>query len=82
MRLLIIVFEMHKGLAYMKLFLKLLLPLFSMGYFKNTTVWGHYAPPCNFDVSYSRRTKLGNMGYFDVPSLKLAFVFKFRATMT
>ena len=32
---------------------KLVLTLFSMGYFKNTTVWGEavMAPPCNFAVS-------------------------------
>ena len=29
-----------------------------------------------------RRTKFGSMGYFDVPSSKMALVFKFRASMT
>ena len=55
-----------------------------MGYFKNTTVWGggHYGPPCNFSGSYGRRTKFGNLGYFDVLSSKIALVFKFRAFMT
>ena len=46
-----------------------------MGYFKNTTVWG---TPCNFGVSYGRRTKLGNMEYFDVLASKMVLVFKFR----
>ena len=27
-----------------------LLTLFSMGFLKNNTVWGHYAPPSNFGV--------------------------------
>ena len=40
------------------------------------------APPCNFTVSYGRRIKFGNMGYFDVPSSKMALIFKFRASMT
>ena len=34
------------------------------------------ALPCNFAVSY------GSMGYFDVPSSKMALIFKFRASMT
>ena len=55
--------------------------LFSMGYFKDATVWGHYGPHCNFGVSYSRRIKFGNMGYFDVLSSKMALNFKFRASM-
>ena len=55
------------------------LTLFSMGYFKNTTVWG---PPCNFGVSYGRRIKFGGMGYFDVLSSKMALIFKLRASMT
>ena len=36
-------------------------------------------PPCNFGISESRRTKFGSMGYFDVPSSKMALIFKFRA---
>ena len=51
------------------------LTLFSMDSFKNTTV-------CNFGVSYGRRTKFGNMGNFHVLSSKMAFIFKFRASMT
>ena len=29
-----------------------------------------------------RRTKFGSLGYFDVPSSKMALIFKFRASMT
>ena len=43
---------------------------------------GHYGPPCNFGVSQGRRTKFGSMGYFDVPSSKMALILKFRAFMT
>ena len=43
---------------------------------------GHYGPPCNFGVSYARRPKFGSMGYFDVPSSKMALIFKFRASIT
>ena len=40
------------------------------------------APPCNFGVSEGRRTKFGSMGYFYVPSSKMALILKFRAFMT
>ena len=40
------------------------------------------APTCNFAVSGGRRTKFGSLGYFDVPSSKMALIFKFRASMT
>ena len=39
-------------------------------------------PPCNFGVSEGRRTKVGSIGYFDVPSSKMALILKFRAFMT
>ena len=39
-------------------------------------------PPCNFAVSYSRRTKFGRIRYFDVLPSKMALIFKFRASMT
>ena len=42
---------------------------------------GALCPPCNFSVSYGRRTKFGNMGYFDVLSSKMALVFKFKASI-
>ena len=32
------------------------------------------AQPCNFGVSYSRRTKFGSMGYLDVLSSKIALI--------
>ena len=43
---------------------------------------GIMAPPCNFSVSYGRRTKFANMGYLNVLSSKMALVFKFRPSMT
>ena len=43
------------------------LTLFSMGHFKNTTVWGwgHYGPPPNFVVSSSVTIKFGVLIEFD-----------------
>ena len=43
------------------------LTLFSMGYFKNTTVWegGHYGPPSNFVVSCLIMIKFGGLIEFD-----------------
>ena len=43
-----------------------MLTLFSMGYLKNTTVWGsHYGPPPNFVVSGSIIIKFGVLIEFD-----------------
>ena len=42
-----------------------ILTLFSMGYFKNTTVWGHHGPPSNFIVSGSIIIKFGVLIEFD-----------------
>ena len=49
------------------------LTLFSMGYFKNTTVWGgggHYGPPPNFVVSSSITIKFVILIKFDKISPK------------
>ena len=42
-----------------------ILTLFSMGYFKNTTVWGALWPPPNFVVSSSIMIKFGVLIEFD-----------------
>ena len=61
------------------------LTLFSMGYFKTLRYGGALCPPpppLTLLFLKVEEKKFGSMGYFDVPSSKMALIFKFRASMT
>ena len=43
---------------------------------------GSFQRPCNFDVSQCINSKVSDMGYFNLFSSKMLFIFKCKACMT